>query len=197
MSPEEPDDQALARAAARGDRQALEDLLERHADHVHTLCRRVLGDPHDALDAAQEAFIAIARGIRGFDGRSRFTTWMHRVTINAAIDEARRRGRRPVPHDEVPEPRESRPGPEDAVIAKLDVDAALRGLAPEFRAAVALRDFADLDYAEIADVLDVPIGTVRSRIARGRRAIADQLGNPATGSERPMGTPPTHEMPPR
>jgi len=195
LSPEEPDDQSLARAAARGDRQALEDLLERHADHIHTLCRRVLGDPHDALDASQEAFIAIARGVQSFDGRSRFTTWMHRVTVNAAIDEARRRGRRPLPHEEIPEPRDSRPGPEDAVIARLDVDAALSGLSPEFRAAVALRDFADLDYAEIATILGVPIGTVRSRIARGRRAVADRLGNQDRPSGRPMGTPPDETRP--
>ena len=71
--------------------------------------------------------------------------------------------------------------------ARLDVDAALAGLSPEFRAAVVLRDLCDLDYAEIAEILDVPIGTVRSRIARGRAAIANQLREPAAPPERPIG----------
>jgi RNA polymerase sigma-70 factor (ECF subfamily) len=74
---------------------------------------------------------------------------------------------------------------ESVVAARLDVDAALAGLSPEFRAAVVLRDLCDLDYAEIAEVLDVPIGTVRSRIARGRAAIADQLREPTAPPERP------------
>lgn len=186
------DDERLAGAAAHGDRAALEALLERHADRVHTLCRRVLGDPHDAMDATQEALLAVARGIGGFDGRSRFTTWLHRVAVNAAVDEARRRGRRPVPHETLPEPRpDGRASPEDAVAGRLDLDAALAALPVEFRAAVALRDVADLDYAEIAAVLGVPLGTVRSRIARGRRAVADRLGNPAGAARRP-----THEADP-
>src|SRR5204862_8156392 len=78
------------------------------------------------------------------------------------------------------------PAPVESVVAaRLDVDAALAALSPEFRAAVALRDLCDLDYSEIAQVLDVPIGTVRSRIARGRAAIADQLREPTAPPERP------------
>jgi RNA polymerase sigma-70 factor (ECF subfamily) len=181
---DELDDAALAMAAAGGDREALEILLERHVDHVHAVCRRVVLHPEDALDATQEALLAIARGIARFDGRAAFTTWMYRVATNAALDELRRRGRRPTPVEELPEPAASR-GIEDPVDARLDIDAALGRIPPEFRVAVVLRDLCDLDYAEIADVLGVPAGTVRSRIARGRAALAETLGNPEPVPGRP------------
>ena len=192
-------DEALAAAANAGDRGALETLLARHLDRVHVICRRVTGHPEDALDATQEALIAVTRGLRRYDGRSRFTTWLYRVATNAALDELRRRKRRPEPV-EVSDDRPaagaggagagSAAGPgsvESVVAARLDVDAALATLSPEFRAAVVLRDLCDLDYAEIAEVLDVPVGTVRSRIARGRAAIADRLREPAAPPERPIG----------
>lgn len=182
----EPDDADLAAAARRGDRRALERLLDRHADRVHALCRRIVTDPDDALDAAQEALIAVTRGITRFDGRSAFSTWLYRVATNAALDEARRRRRRPLPVESLPDPPDAR-GPEDAVAARLDLDAALGGVPEEFRVAVVLRDLCDLDYAEIASVLDVPPGTVRSRIARGRAALASRLGNPPPAPERPTG----------
>ena len=185
----EASDEALAAAANAGDRGALEVLLARHLDRVHAICRRVTGHPEDALDATQEALVAVTRGLHRYDGRSRFTTWLYRVATNAALDELRRRKRRPEPAELV----EDRPRAgaawaapvESVVAARLDVDAALAGLSPEFRAAVVLRDLCDLDYAEIAEVLDVPIGTVRSRIARGRAAIADQLREPTAPPERP------------
>ena len=185
-------DEALAAAANAGDRGALETLLARHVDRVHGICRRVTGHPEDALDATQEALIALTRGLHRYDGRSLFTTWLYRVATNAALDELRRRKRRPDPAEWT----DDRPGPagagggspasvESVVAARLDVDAALAGLSPDFRAAVVLRDLCDLDYSEIAEVLDVPIGTVRSRIARGRAAIADQLREPTAPPERP------------
>lgn len=183
-------DHELATSAARGDRAALEALLARHADRVVAICRRVLTDPDDALDASQEALIAVARGIARFDGRARFTTWLYRVATNAALDEARRRGRRPRTRGEVPEQPAGGPPLDTAVADRLDVDAALSSIPPEFRAAVALRDLAGLDYAEIASVLGVPPGTVRSRIARGRAALADRLGNRSGVAERHTGREP-------
>jgi RNA polymerase sigma-70 factor, ECF subfamily len=184
-------DEALAAAAASGDRDALDTLLRRHAGLVNAVCRRVLAHPDDALDATQEALLAIARKIHTFDGRARFTTWCYRVATNAALDEARRRARRPAPVDVVPEPRSRGPAIDDQVADRLDVDAALAQLSPDHRAAVALRDLVGLDYAEIGEVLGIPPGTVRSRIARGRAALADQLtmrdteGNQSGGSEHP------------
>ena len=186
----EPDD-ALATLAAGGDRRALEQLLDRHADRIHAVCRRVLANREDALDATQEAMIAVARGITRFDGRSAFTTWLYRVATNAALDEARRLQRRPTPIETLPD--RSGPDPvgsgsttsaEDRVDARLDVDAALAELPLDFRVAVVLRDLCDLDYAEIASVLGLPPGTVRSRISRGRAQLAANLGNPETASER-------------
>jgi RNA polymerase sigma-70 factor, ECF subfamily len=184
------DDSTLALAAAAGDRDALERLLDRHADLVHAVCRRIVGNPEDALDATQEALIAVARGISRFDGRSRFTTWLYRIATNAALDELRRRKRRPVPHETLPEPGLAattgrQASATDAVDARLTIDAALAQLPEEFRVPVVLRDLCDLDYAEIAAVLELPPGTVRSRISRGRVALAEALGNPAPVSERP------------
>ncbi len=175
------EDAALARAAGAGDRGALDVLLARHVDRVHAVCRRICG-PDDALDATQDALIAITRSIGRFDGRCAFTTWMHRVATNAALDELRRRKRRPdpVPPDEssaIALAPSSRAGDPERVVDRLDLDAALARIPAEFRTAVVLRDVADLDYAEIAEALAVPIGTVRSRIARGRAALARELGN--------------------
>jgi RNA polymerase sigma-70 factor (ECF subfamily) len=171
------DDNLLAAEAARGDAEALDELLRRHAALVHGVCRRVLGNPDDALDAMQEALLSIARKIHLFDGRSRFSTWCYRVATNAALDEARRRNRRPRPTETLFDRGGDGPADDSQVADRLDIDAALSQLSPEYRAAVALRDLVGMDYAEIADVLGVPPGTVRSRIARGRAALADLLGN--------------------
>jgi RNA polymerase sigma-70 factor (ECF subfamily) len=176
-------DDELAAAAAGGDRAALDTLLHRHASLVHAVCRRILVNPDDALDAAQEALLAIARRIETFDGRAKFTTWCYRVATNAALDEARRRARRPSPMETLPEPQGWSAALDDAVAGQLDIDAALGRLTPDHRAAVALRDLVGLDYAEVASVLDIPPGTVRSRIARGRAALADQLGDPVAGGD--------------
>ena len=184
MSPDLGDvDEPLVTRARAGDRRALEDLLDRHADRIHAVCRRIVTDPHDALDATQEALLAVARGITRFDGSARFSTWCYRVATNAALDEVRRARRRPIAVEPSPTSTVVRDATA-AVDARLAVDAALRTLPPEFRAAVVLRDLCDLDYAEIADVLGVPPGTVRSRIARGRAALTDALGEPATADVR-------------
>jgi RNA polymerase sigma-70 factor (ECF subfamily) len=178
-------------AAQAGDRGALDTLLRRHHDRLHALCRRVTGNDADAHDATQEALIAIVRGLPRFDGRAAFGTWAYRIATNACLDELRRRRRRPEPGlpDDLPTtaaPLRDR-GPElDGTVAdRLAVDAALAQLPPDFRAAVVLRDLCRLDYAEIADVLGIPPGTVRSRIARGRAVLARHLGEPAATDDRP------------
>lgn len=144
----------------------------------------MMGNDADADDAAQDAVISIARGLTSFDGHSQFGTWAYRVTVNSCLDELRRRKRRPQPlEDAALERVQSPPATSDA---KVDVDAALMRVPTEFRAAVVLRDLCGLDYAEIATVLQIPPGTVRSRIARGRAMVADLLGNPYAPSPRPM-----------
>lgn len=163
-------------------------MLRRHHERIHALCRRLTGDPTDALDATQEALIAIVRGLPRFDGRAAFRTWSYRVATNACLDELRRRRRRPsepLPDEVLLGADRGAPGIAEAVADRVDVDSALQAMAPEYRAAVVLRDLCGLDYAEIADVLDVPPGTVRSRIARGRAVIARHLGgNQTLGSDR-------------
>src|SRR5687768_7003636 len=129
--------------------------------------------------------IAIVRRIARFDGRSAFSTWSYRVTTNACLDELRRRRRRPVPADgDVPVVSgDDRPALDHRIVDRLTLDQALGALPPEFRAAVVLRDVQGLDYADIAEVLGIPPGTVRSRINRGRAALARALagdGNPPT-----------------
>ncbi len=178
------DDRALVAAAQAGDRRALERLLAHHHDRLRGLCRRMCGNDADADDATQEALIAVIRGLAAFDGRSAFTTWSHRVATNACLDELRRRSRRPVPA----EPDASASGrvgvtpsdPAAGVAIRLDLDAALATLAPEVRSAVVLRDLGGYDYATIAEILDIPAGTVRSRIARGRARLADLLDDRAS-----------------
>lgn len=185
--PDDRPDAELVTAAQGGDRAALDVLLRRHHDRVRSVAARLTGNPADAADATQEALIAIVRGLPRFDGRSTFTTWLYRVTTNACLDELRRRRRRPIPTldaDDAPAER-GVPGREGAIVDRLLVDAALERLPDDFRIPVVLRDLADLDYAEIADVLDVPVGTIKSRIARGRAQLARALGNPDTGGERP------------
>jgi len=201
-------DEQLASAAANGEREAMEVLLRRHQDRVYRLCRRLCGNDADALDATQEALITIARRIDRFDGRSAFTTWLYRVATNACLDELRRRRRRPSTGrvDDVATTLSGNvdgptaPDPGDVVTRGADLDAALAQLRTEFRTAVVLRDVAGLDYAEIAEVLDLPAGTVRSRISRGRGQLARLLGNQAGDHERPTprstaaAPPPGHDL---
>jgi RNA polymerase sigma-70 factor (ECF subfamily) len=180
-------DAQLVEQAQRGDRDALEALLRAQYDRLHALCWRMTGNEADAADATQEALIAITRGLPRFDARARFGTWCYRVAVNACLDELRRRRRRPEPigAERLAATMPAATGGTEAVADRILVDDALRTITPEFRVAVVLRDLCGLEYTEIADVLDVPIGTVRSRLARGRGALADRLGNHATTADRP------------
>jgi RNA polymerase sigma-70 factor (ECF subfamily) len=190
------DDGVLLAAARNGDRRALDDLLRLHHPRIHAVCRRLLGNDADAADAAQEALISIVRGLPRFDGNSAFSTWAYRIATNAALDELRRRGRRPLAQvrddrDQPYEPVDHRAHESlDSVADKMLLDSALADLRDDFRVAVVLRDVADLDYAEISEVLGIPPGTVRSRIARGRAALADTLGNQDGPTERLTDDPP-------
>lgn len=153
------------------------------------MCRRLTGNEADALDAAQDALLAIVRGLPRFDGTSRFGTWAYRVATNACLDELRRRRRRPAPGLAAVEGARSTDPPVDAVGDRVDIDTALARLPVEFRAPVVLRDLCGLDYQEIASVLAVPAGTVKSRIARGRAQLAGLLGNPSATGDRPSPAP--------
>jgi RNA polymerase sigma-70 factor (ECF subfamily) len=186
-------------AAQGGDRDAMETLLRRHHDRIWAVCRRLAGNDADAADATQEAMVLIVRRLHTFDGRSRFTTWAHRVATNACLDELRRRKRRPdlgLPDDDPDDSHTTvdRATPvDDAVADRLTVDEALARLPDEFRIPVVLRDLGGHDYAEISAILGIPPGTVRSRIARGRARLAELLrpgaGNPPGPAQRPSTQP--------
>ena len=200
-------DDELAAAARSGDTDATEALLRSHLARIHATCRRLCRDPGDAEDAAQESLIAIVRGLPRFDGRSSVSSWIYRITTNACMDELRRRRRRPVPEEPSGDPawaeissrgsgQPAAPGadrgsdPADAAVAselRAQLADALGELPEDYRVAVVLRDVADLEYSTIAEVLGVPVGTVRSRIARGRGRLADLLGPRPDGDHPPEG----------
>lgn len=172
-------------------------LLRRHHARIWAICRRLAGNDADAADATQEALLLIVRRIGTFDGRSQFTTWAHRVATNACLDELRRRRRRsaqPLPDDD-PDRSDGTVDPaapvDRQVTDRLTIDDALARLPEEFRVPIVLRDLAGHDYAHIAAILDIPAGTVRSRIARGRARLAELLdiGNPSTPAQRPTPRP--------
>jgi len=155
---------------------------------VYAVCRRVLGHDADAADATQDALIAAVKGLPRFDGQAAFSTWMYRIATNTCFDHLRRQRRRPattLPEDGTVDFTDDGPTFDMSLADRLAIDAALSSLPEDFRMAVVLRDVADLDYADIAITLGVPIGTVRSRIARGRAALAKQLGNRIDPTQRP------------
>lgn len=186
MRPIERSDPELVALARGGDRGAMDRLLRRHYDRLYAVCHRITGNPADAADACQEALLAIVRGLDRYDGRASFSTWSYRVATNATLDELRRKGRRPVPVDEIFEAAESpHPRLDQQVADRVSLEEALPLVAEEFRVPVVLRDVGGLDYAEIAETLSIPPGTVRSRIARGRRQLSKILGNQNPPDQRP------------
>ncbi len=185
-------EQHLIDAAKSGDTAALEKLLRCHYDQIYAVCRRLAGNDADGEDATQEALMAVVRGLDRFEGQSKFSTWIYRVATNAALDELRRRQRRAA----VIEASERfRPtgavmaDDSDVVVARLELDAALAALPEEFQVPVVLRDIAGCDYANIAEILGIPPGTVRSRIARGRARLAEQLSLHANKRDQNSGNP--------
>jgi RNA polymerase sigma-70 factor (ECF subfamily) len=178
---DERPDERLIEAYLGGDAEAFTTLVRRHEARVYRLCLRLIGNADDAADAAQDALVMVARKLDTFRGDARFTTWLHRVTMNVCHDHLRAAKRRPAVlrlDDEQPERELGEPVADhaSAVAAQRDVAAALRLVPQEFRAALVLADVQDLPYDEIADVLDVPVGTVKSRVHRGRIALARAMG---------------------
>lgn len=177
-------DELLVRRAQRGDQKAMDTLLREHYDTVRAVCHRIIINSADADDATQMALIAVVRALPSFDGRSKFSTWVYRIATNAALDELRRIKRRAIPHDD--DTFTSLPVSDGvgAVDAQLDVSAALSQVPEEFRTVLVLRHIADLEYDEIAVILEIPVGTVRSRLSRGRAQLSALLGNQSDEQER-------------
>lgn len=157
-----------------------EDVARTHGRRIYNYAYRLCGDPDDAADLVQEVLLRVRRGLEGYTPGS-FEGWLWRITRNAFLDEIRRRRRRPtapLPEELDRHGRWSSPGP-DEVLAGLrlgeDVQKALLDIPIEFREAVVMCDVLGLSYEEIAQAVEAPIGTVRSRIHRGRRLLRERL----------------------
>jgi RNA polymerase sigma-70 factor (ECF subfamily) len=185
----ELEDLRLIGGLREGSERAYEELLERFQQPVYALAFRLLDDAAEASDVVQEVFLKVFRNIGSFRGQSTLKTWVYRITVNEAHNARRwffRHRRREVELDNDPE--ENRNWKEtiaDASRSPFDVtydreqhvmiEAALERINPIFREAVVLRDILDLSYEEIAEILSVSLGTVKSRILRGREALRDEL----------------------
>jgi len=189
------DDLRLAEALRQGSEAAYEELLHRFQQPVYALAFRLLNEPSDASDVVQEVFLKVFRNVGSFRGQSSLKTWMYRITVNEAHN-ARRwffRHRRELDLDtgspESKDWKESIPdngrSPYDETLdgeRHAMIEAALDRINPAFRDAVVLRDIMDLSYEEIAEVLGVSLGTVKSRILRGREALREELAGSLASS---------------
>lgn len=172
-------DEELLERAAGGDQDAFSTLVRRHEDRVFGIAIRIVGDRADALDATQDTFVAVFRQAGSFRAEAAFTTWLYRVTVNACRDVLRKRRRLPEPADELPERSDPRPGTEETVGMRLDLARALAQLGDDYREAVLMHDLGAIPYEEIAALTGAALGTVKSRISRGRRRLAELLEQPA------------------
>jgi RNA polymerase sigma-70 factor, ECF subfamily len=178
------EDQLIARSRG-GDPRAFDLLVERYQDRVYDLAYRITGHHADAQDAAQDAFVKAYLALKAFRGDASFSTWLHRIAINTALDAIRRRP-------------PTRTAPADSAGASLDpladraervetverIHGAIAALPLEQRAVVVLRDIQGWSYEEIAVIVEIPVGTVRSRLARGREALRAALADLAPADAR-------------
>ena len=164
-------------------------IVEDHSARVYRLAYRLTGNAHDAEDLTQEVFVRVFRSLHTYTPGT-FAGWLHRITTNLFLDSARRKSR--IRFDALPDDADNRlpspvPTPDAAYLNQMfdaDVEAALASLSPEFRAAVVLCDVEGLTYEEIADVLGLKMGTVRSRIHRGRSMLRASLAHRAPSAGR-------------
>lgn len=163
-------DEWLAGRAARGDHAAFEQLVLRYQDRLYTLALRVTLNDADARDCVQDGFISAWRAMERFRGDARFSTWMYRIVLRKAYDVLDRRKRTAEPMEEIVIASTDRP-----VDDRLDLIAALATLEPEFRAAVVACDIIGMGMDEAAAALEVPAGTVKSRLSRARSRLAVEL----------------------
>jgi RNA polymerase sigma-70 factor, ECF subfamily len=162
-----------------GDREAFDAVMRNHQDRVFSVCLRILGDREKALDATQDTFLTVFRKAGQFQGRSAVGTWIYRITVNTCYDQLRRAQRRP--SESLPDHLDpSDPAAEEAMESaalRPEIEVALAQLPGDFRNAVVLSDLEGMSLPEVAEILGVPIGTVKSRVFRGRRLLAKHLGN--------------------
>lgn len=187
-------DLKLALRASRGDVEAFTRLVQSHSTLVYRVALRILG-PEAAQDASQEVWVRVWRSIKGFRGDSAFSTWLYRITVNTCLNARRREERRESQEygDEMPylpEPPGGDADPEAATLSqerREEIFAALRHVRAEHRAALVLRHMEGLSYAEIAEVLEVPDGTAKGWVSRGRAAMLVALAEENHGRRNTEG----------
>lgn len=168
------DDAARLAAARGGDLGAFESLVRAHTPVVYAHALRFFGDPASAEDVVQEVWLKVYRSLGSFDERSKFSTWLYRITRNTCLDAVRAGTHRPIPVDQL-DPVAVPGDLADEVALTASVEQAMRALMPEDREAFSAVALFGLSYAEAGDVLGVPAGTVKSRVFRARRSIAHLL----------------------
>lgn len=174
-----PRDEELLESFLGGSERAFDQLVRRHEDRIFGLALRMLGERSDALDATQDAFISAFRQARTFRGDSSFSTWLYRIAINACKDLIRKRGRWGAPTEDAGVEVASPEDVEGGVARRLDLVAALGRLPDEFRDPVVMHDLGGIPYEEIARTTRTNIGTVKSRISRGRKRLAELMEHPS------------------
>lgn len=188
------DDRTLVDRCKRGEPFAWTALIQRYQDRLYNVCWRVVGDADEAADLTQEVFVSAVENIGKFEQRSGLYTWLYRIAVNLSLTRRRSRGRRRMASLDAPpapqagderrgpgglEPESREFGPATAVDRTEQAAAvarALDGLSDEYRTILVLRDVEDLDYAEIGEILELPAGTVKSRLFRARLALKEALG---------------------
>lgn len=176
-------DELLLRRACKGDVQAFEELMQSHESRIYAIALRMMGNREDAQDCAQEAMVRIYRAMGSFKGQSALATWIYRITMNTCLDELRRRKARKVTSldslvdngwsltdtGDTPEEHGLRVEKQNAL------NQAIQSLPDDMRAAIILRDVKGYSYDEIASILDANVGTIKSRISRGREKLREIL----------------------
>ncbi len=184
MTSRAAEDVELLNRYLKGDVSAFDELVRAHEDRVFGICLRIMRDRDAALDAVQETFVTLFRKADRYQAKAAFSTWLYRVTVNTCYDQLRKAKRRRVePLPETADPADIHSGDLlEAVELRPDIEKALQEMPVEFRSAVVLVDLEGLALETAAQILDVPIGTVKSRVFRGRKVLAESLGNLRAGS---------------
>lgn len=174
-------DQEAVRRVLAGDTEAFSSLVERYGGRVYNIALRITNDADAASDCAQEAFIRAYRALHQYDPMLPFGPWIYRIATNASLNHVQRwhAHESPVGEAGLPEsPEPDHSGPESSALQREELDevlAAMRELPPHYRAALALRHLQQLSYQEVADSLDIPLGTVKTHLHRARAALVAQL----------------------
>ncbi len=185
-------DEQLIEQSRTGSQEAFRELVRRHQGAVYSLCYRTVGDPGDAEDMAQEAFLRLYHSLGKFRRGARLRPWLHKIAVNVCLDTLRKRkeptlsldeisegsGEPPIPHSGTP--------PEDVLLdreAQARVQQALLQIPGDYRVALVLRYLEELSYQEVADALGVPLSTVETRIFRAKKMLGQMLTSPTVGGK--------------